>query len=190
MFLTIFHELIKFSVIKLYLNISHAMHTNEDAKHVSSGWHVNFWNFLSMAFCFMMKENHFKQSCYFGLRSPLKIKYTEYFILQILGRNTKRLPLLSSDTRLVRSFLACFCLVLNLSQEMLPHRILMITLHTFQFFNTIKVLNGSFILLLSLIFIFSMIFISFFLWRILQVPIMLQLKAFLHFFIRSHFIRN
>ena len=83
---------------------------------------------------------------------------------------------MSSDTRLVRSFLACFCLVLNLSQEMLPHRILMITLHTFQFFNTIKVFNGSFILLLFLIFIFSMIFISFFLRRILQVPIMLQLK--------------
>ena len=45
---------------------------NEHKKHVNCGLHVNFWNFLLMLFCFMLKNDNFKQK-FFGLRSPLRL---------------------------------------------------------------------------------------------------------------------
>ena len=34
---------------------------NEHTKHANCGLRVNFWNFLFMPFCFMMKKDHFKR---------------------------------------------------------------------------------------------------------------------------------
>ena len=53
------------------LNVSDARQANEHTKHASCGLHVNVWNFLFMAFCFIMKKIILSKSCYFGLRSPL-----------------------------------------------------------------------------------------------------------------------
>ena len=48
-------------MIKLCLDVSDVTHTNKHTKHANCGLHVNFWNFLLMPFCFMMKKDHFKQ---------------------------------------------------------------------------------------------------------------------------------
>ena len=44
-------------MIKLInLDASDVIHPNEDTKYDSCASHVNFWNFLSMFTCFMMKK--------------------------------------------------------------------------------------------------------------------------------------
>ena len=48
-------------MIKLCLAVSDVTHGNENAKHANCGFHINFWNFLLMPFCVMMKEDQFKQ---------------------------------------------------------------------------------------------------------------------------------
>ena len=56
------YEVAMFWMIKLYLNEIDVIHANEHTKHANCGLHVNFWIFLLMSFCFMMKKkNHFKQ---------------------------------------------------------------------------------------------------------------------------------
>ena len=45
------YEVAKFSIIKLYLDVSDVMLANEHAKHAKCGLHVNFSNFLLMPFC-------------------------------------------------------------------------------------------------------------------------------------------
>ena len=50
----------KFSTIKLYLSVSYAIHANKHMQYANCGLHVNFWNFLLMPFCFMMKKDHFE----------------------------------------------------------------------------------------------------------------------------------
>ena len=59
-------------MIKLYHDVSDVIHMNEHKKHVNCGLHVIFWNFLLMLFCFMMKNDNFKQK-FFGHRSPLRL---------------------------------------------------------------------------------------------------------------------
>ena len=68
------YEVSKFWMINLYLNLSDIMHTNEHKKHANCGLHVNFWNFLLMLFCFMMKKDHFKDHLKNHFRSPLRKK--------------------------------------------------------------------------------------------------------------------
>ena len=58
-------------MIKLCLYISDVIHANEQTKYANCGLHVNFWNFLLMSFCSVMKKDHFSKNCYVGLRSPL-----------------------------------------------------------------------------------------------------------------------
>ena len=52
------YEVAKFSMIKLYIDMSDVIPENEHAKHANCGLHVNVWNFLFMAFCFMIKKDH------------------------------------------------------------------------------------------------------------------------------------
>ena len=61
-FLTIFHlSICKVLNVKLYLDVSDSKHANEQTKHANCGLHGNFWSFLLISFCFMMKKDHFKQ---------------------------------------------------------------------------------------------------------------------------------
>ena len=53
-----FYEVAKFSMIKLYLDVSDAIFENQHAKHANCGLHVNIWNFLFMAFCLIIKKDH------------------------------------------------------------------------------------------------------------------------------------
>ena len=55
----------------LCLDVTNVIHANEHTEYANCGVRVNFWNFL-MPFCFMMKKNLLSNSCYFGLRPPLK----------------------------------------------------------------------------------------------------------------------
>ena len=48
-------------MIKLCLYVSDVIHANEQTKYANCGLHVNFWNFLLMSFCSVMKKDHFKQ---------------------------------------------------------------------------------------------------------------------------------
>ena len=48
-------------MIELCLAVSDVTHGNENPKHASCGFHINFWIFLLMPFCVMMKKDQFKQ---------------------------------------------------------------------------------------------------------------------------------
>ena len=48
-------------MIILHLDVGHVIQANEHTNYPNKGLHVNFWNLLLMAFCFMMKKIHFKQ---------------------------------------------------------------------------------------------------------------------------------
>lgn len=52
----------KFWVIKLYLNVSDVIHTSKHKKYANCGLSVNFWGFLLMSFCFVIKNHHLKQN--------------------------------------------------------------------------------------------------------------------------------
>ena len=58
-------EVAKSWKIKLYLCINDVIHANKQTKYVNCGLCVNFWNFLYMWICFMMKKNHFEQKLLF-----------------------------------------------------------------------------------------------------------------------------
>ena len=47
-------------------------YTKEQTKYVNCGLHVNFWSFLYMSFCFMMKKDHFKQKLLLWPQVPFK----------------------------------------------------------------------------------------------------------------------
>ena len=40
------YEVKKFSMIKLYLEVSDVIHAKKHTKYANCGLHVNFWNFL------------------------------------------------------------------------------------------------------------------------------------------------
>ena len=60
----------KFWMVKLYLDVSDVIQANEHAKYAHCGLPVNFWIFFDYVILFYDKKDHFKQKCYFGLRSP------------------------------------------------------------------------------------------------------------------------
>ena len=49
-----------------------AIHDKEQTKHANCGLHGNFWSFLLMSFCFMMKKDHFKQKLLLWPQVPFK----------------------------------------------------------------------------------------------------------------------
>ena len=67
------YEVAKFSMTKLYLEVSDVTDASECAKHANCGLHVNFLSFLLIPFRFMIKKIILRKSCHFGLRSPLKL---------------------------------------------------------------------------------------------------------------------
>ena len=54
------YEVVKYSMIKLYLDVEDVILTKEHTKYGNSGLHVNCCIVLLMQFCFMMKNDHFK----------------------------------------------------------------------------------------------------------------------------------
>ena len=50
--------------------VSNVIHANKHIKYVNCGLHVNFWDFFSVSFCFILKKIILGKICYFGLRSP------------------------------------------------------------------------------------------------------------------------
>ena len=103
-FYSIFHHLsrnreaAKFWIIKLYLNVNDVIHANEQTKYANCSLHKNFWNFLLMSFCFMIKRNYFKQKLLLWHLVPfkfleklieaklLKMCYLEYMFRNFLFR--------------------------------------------------------------------------------------------------------
>ena len=59
-------------MIKLHLEVSDVTHANEYAKHANCGLHVNFWSFLIISFCFLMKKDHFKEKLLLWPQVPFK----------------------------------------------------------------------------------------------------------------------
>ena len=62
------HEVAKFSMIKLYLNISDVIYASKYRKYANRGLPVNFSNFL-------MKRIILSKSYYFNVRFPLTAIY-------------------------------------------------------------------------------------------------------------------
>ena len=52
---------------KLYLGVSDIIHTKEHTKYANCGLAINFWIFLLMPFCFIMKKDYFKQKLLAGI---------------------------------------------------------------------------------------------------------------------------
>ena len=69
------YKVAKFWMIKLYLNISVVIQTNQHTKHANCDLNVNFWDFLLMSFCFLVKKDHFKQESFYVvcLQVPFKL---------------------------------------------------------------------------------------------------------------------
>ena len=67
------YEVAKFWVVKLYLDVSDAIHENDHTKNANCGLPVNVWIFLLKSFCFMMKKDHFKQKLLFWSQVPFKM---------------------------------------------------------------------------------------------------------------------
>ena len=47
-------------MIILHLDVGHVIQANEHTNYPNIGLHVNFWNLLLMAFCFMIEKDSFQ----------------------------------------------------------------------------------------------------------------------------------
>ena len=76
----------KFWMIKLYRELSNAIHVNECTKYTNCGLHLSFWIFLLMSVCLLIKKGHFKQKLLPWLQVPFETKilwnkgYDVYFL--------------------------------------------------------------------------------------------------------------
>ena len=55
------YETASFSMIKLGLDESDMIHANGHTYFANCGFHVNFWKFLMMMCCFMIRKDYFEQ---------------------------------------------------------------------------------------------------------------------------------
>ena len=70
---------VKFSMIKRYLDVSDVIHAKEYTKDANCGLHLNCWIFLFMAFCFIMKKDHFKQKLLIWPQVPFMDFFSNQF---------------------------------------------------------------------------------------------------------------
>ena len=100
-------EIAKFWMIKLYLDVSDVIHTNEHTKYANCDFYKNFWIFLLMPFCFMMSKN--------GLRRPLSKTPRNTLFLEEGAMH-------SSSTRLARKptpgNFYCYKIIINAKNEL------------------------------------------------------------------------
>ena len=73
-------EVAKFSVIKLCLDVSNAIHANEHTKYANCGLPLIFGIFLLMQQFFIMKNDHFKQNLLLWPQFPFNV-FLHFFIL-------------------------------------------------------------------------------------------------------------